>query len=93
MAKPKEVKKSEFEIHAPGCDKCKSIDLDKPASFAGVCFVGASLLRDHIHAMQAPKVRAAQRALKRQFQDADGGNFRTTKKKLQEIMRYQGDLL
>lgn len=43
--------------HAPGCAKCREVDLDRPASFAAACAQGSALLQEEMIRRQAPVVR------------------------------------
>jgi hypothetical protein len=90
MAKEKAVKVHEFTTHKYSCNQCISIDIDKPATLANCCLVGAPLLRDYLNTLIAPTIRKRQAALRSEFQkEADGKSYRTTKTKLNEVMRFK----
>lgn len=42
--------------HYPGCDKCRSVDLEKPASFVNACAEGSPLILEELAKQQAPIV-------------------------------------
>jgi hypothetical protein len=87
MAKKAEPKLDEWQCHILGCGKCKAVDIAAPRTLVNVCLDGAKLLRDHLAAQQAPKIRARNRALRNAFED---DNY-CSKKKMNEAMRYVGD--
>ena len=80
----------DFIQHQSGCDKCKLVDKDKPATLVHCCLIGAPLLRDYLSELVKPDVARQNRQLKRQFtQQADGKSYKTNGKKLKEVMRYK----
>ena len=74
----------EWFDHVAGCKKCQQVDTAKPATLVFCCHQGAGPLRDHLAQMQAPKVRAANKAMKKAFTD----EFTVSKKKMKEAMKY-----
>lgn len=90
MAKEKVIKLHDFENHRNGCDKCKSVDITAPVTFINSCIIGAPLLRDYLVDIFAPEKRRQEKAMRHQFQiNGKGENFKTTKKKLKEVMVYK----
>lgn len=90
MAKEKITKVHEFENHRYGCKQCIPVDINKPATLANCCLVGAPLLRDYLNFLAAPMARKQNNSLKRQFlQEADGKVYRTSKQKVKEVMKYK----
>lgn len=87
MKAKKEAPLSEFQVHQLVCAQCKRVDVQQTSTLVNVCHPAASMLRDHLHAMVAPVVRAKARALRLANKD----EHIVTKKKLQEVMRYVGD--
>lgn len=73
-----------FELHKLSCDRCKNVDLNKTATLAKTCLTGAPLLRDDLTAEANKKSRKVNKGLKNMFED----EHKTTRKKLQEVMRY-----
>lgn len=43
--------------HYYGCEKCREVDLDKPASFVAACPLGSRLINEELIKRQAPVVR------------------------------------
>lgn len=43
--------------HWPGCEKCRSVDLDKSASFVHACVMGSQLINEEMVKRQAPIVK------------------------------------
>jgi hypothetical protein len=90
MAKEKVEKVHEFTTHKFDCKQCISIDISKPATLANCCLKGAPLLRDYLNSLTAPIIRKRQSALRDQFnKESDGKSYRTTKAKLNEVMRFK----
>lgn len=82
-------KQHEFEVHRLGCEKCKTVLLEKPATLVNCCLLGAPLLRDYLNALSAPAARKQMNALKRQFTQQEGKNYNASKQKLREVMKYK----
>jgi len=77
-------KSSPFEIHQLGCAKCQQVDITNPRTLALVCLDGAPVLRDYLSTIAKKAQSKTNRALKKQFEDTT----RTSKKKLQSVMKY-----
>jgi hypothetical protein len=90
MAKEKAEKVHEFTTHKHDCKQCISVDISKPATMANCCLKGAPLLRDYLNSLAAPIARKRQATLRDEFnREADGKSYRTTKAKLNEVMRFK----
>jgi hypothetical protein len=80
----------DYLTHRVGCDKCKTVEISKPATLANCCLTGAPLLRDYLNSLIAPHERKRQAAIKEQFnKNQDGTSQKTTRAKLKEVMRYK----
>jgi len=90
MAKEKVIKLHDFENHKNGCNLCAKVNIEKPPTLANCCIVGAPLLRDYLVHIASPEYKRQVKALKHQYQvNGEGKNFKTTKKKLAEVMVYK----
>lgn len=66
------------------------VDKDKPATLVHCCLIGAPLLRNYLSELVKPDVARQNKQLKRQFtQQEDGKSYKTTGKRLKEVMRYK----
>lgn len=84
MGKKAEVKLDDWQAHVLVCKKCQTVNIDTPATLINCCLDGAPHLRGHLVAMQAPKVRARNRALKAAFTDEN----HCTKKRMKELTKH-----
>lgn len=90
MAKEKKIKAHEYETHKSICEKCNSVNIQQPSTLINCCLIGAPLLRDYLNQLSSPDIRKKQNALKRMFiQDADGKVYKTTKNKLNSVMKFK----
>lgn len=90
MAKEKVIKLHDFENHQNGCKFCEKVNVNKPPTLANCCIQGAPLLRDYLVHIASPEYRRQVKALKNQYEiNGAGENFKTTKKKLKEVMVYK----
>jgi len=49
--------------HFPGCEKCRLLALNKPATFAQSCAQGAPLIMEHLAKVAAPEAAAKRKAV------------------------------
>ena len=52
-----EVRIVNWGDHWPGCDKCRTVTIDKPATLANACAQGSPLLMEELAKRQAPEVK------------------------------------
>lgn len=75
--------------HAPGCEKCRQVDLNKSASFAHACASpGAALLTEELRKRQAPIETEKRKENERWTRER--GTFKVDKGS-KPNMRYVGD--
>lgn len=80
----------DFDQHKENCDKCKLVDISKPATLVYCCLVGAPLLRDALSSEASKKHTAETRRLKRQFlMQSDGNVYQAPKSKVKMLTRYK----
>jgi hypothetical protein len=65
--------------HWPGCPQCRTVDLDKPATLANSCVMGAQLVAEELAKRQAPVEKAKRQEVKEWAVKA--GTFVTDKPK------------
>lgn len=61
----KEFKEVIWGDHWPGCEKCRTVDLDKPSTLAYACaHPGAALLMEELTKRQAPVVAQSRKEVR-----------------------------
>lgn len=78
--------------HYAGCEKCRTVDLSKPATLTYACAAGAPLLKEELRKRQAPVVAKARKEVEEwakktgAFTEFDG-----KVKDARVITRYKGE--
>ena len=79
--------------HWPGCEKCRAVNLSKPATLASACpDPGAQLLKEELRKRQAPVVTKARKEVE-EWAKKTGAftEFDNKVKDARKITRYKGE--
>lgn len=76
--------------HAPSCEKCRSVDLEKSATFVHACAQGSQLVMEEMKKRQAP-VEKQKRADEEKWAKERGVFIKPRVKDARAITRYVED--